>query len=238
MLVSYQNPPKMKITFRHSAGRLFVILLLLLTTAPQLHAQQQKKQEGKASYYSRRANGARTSSGVKLNNDSLVCAHRTHPFGTLLKVKNPANGKEVIVKVIDRGPHTRGRIIDLSYEAARQLGMLAAGVAMVEVSVYDDSTVPLMARSSTKNVVEYDLAEHEDKDTPWNGGKKKNEANRATVNKGLIADAAEKKDSTAKKDTLTRTSNAPAKRTVVKKGTSGKRKVAAKNKHNKKKRRR
>lgn len=113
-------------------------LLMSLFAVTAVHAQQR----GKASYYSRKANGARTSSGVRLNNDSLVCAHRTHPYGTLLKVVNPANGKEVIVKVIDRGPHGKGRVIDLSHEAARRLGILTAGVAMVEVSVYDNTVIP------------------------------------------------------------------------------------------------
>lgn len=73
---------------------------------------------------------------MRLNNDSLVCAHRTHPFGTKLLVRNITNGKEVVVKVIDRGPFAHGRIIDLSYEAARRLGMLAQGVASVEVSIF------------------------------------------------------------------------------------------------------
>lgn len=75
---------------------------------------------------------------MRLNNDSLVCAHRTYPFGTRLHVKNVSNGKEVIVKVIDRGPHVRGRIIDLSYAAAKQLGIITQGIAMVEVSVYHE----------------------------------------------------------------------------------------------------
>lgn len=113
-------------------NRLFIIIILLCFTFLQGFCQQ----KGKASYYSRKANGARTSSGVRLNNDSLVCAHRTHPFGTKLLVRNITNGKEVIVKVIDRGPFAHGRIIDLSYEAARRLGMLAQGVASVEVSIF------------------------------------------------------------------------------------------------------
>lgn len=128
------------------------IILTALTLVPS-YCQQ----KGKASYYSRRANGARTSSGARLNNDSLVCAHRTHPFGTLLRVKNPANGKEVIVKVIDRGPHTKGRVIDLSYEAARQLGILAAGVALVEVSVYDDTMAPFKSKESSHPELELEL---------------------------------------------------------------------------------
>lgn len=94
------------------------------------------QQKGKATFYSKRANGSRTASGERIHSDSLVCAHRTHPFGTLLKVRNPANGKEVVVRVIDRGPFSRGRVIDLSYRAARELGIVAQGVAMVEVSVY------------------------------------------------------------------------------------------------------
>ena len=70
-------------------------------------------QHGKASFYSKRATGARTSSGERLHHDSLTCAHRTYPFGTILRVTNERNGKSVLVRVTDRGPHRRGRIIDL-----------------------------------------------------------------------------------------------------------------------------
>lgn len=110
----------------------FLILTFLIGGSLLLNAQQ----KGKATYYSKRMNGRKTASGERLHNDSLVCAHRTHPFGTLLKVKNPANGKEIVVKVVDRGPYLKGRIIDLSIRAARELGILSQGVAMVEVSVY------------------------------------------------------------------------------------------------------
>ncbi len=94
------------------------------------------QQRGKATFYTRKWDGRKTASGERLYNDSLVCAHKSHKFGTLLKVVNPANGKEVVVKVIDRGPYVKGRIIDLSIRAARELGILSQGVAMVEVSVY------------------------------------------------------------------------------------------------------
>lgn len=112
------------------------MLFLSICVSAQDKQTKTDVQKGKASYYSKRATGARTASGVKMHHDSLVCAHRTHAFGTLLKVKNLANGKEVIVKVVDRGPYGRGRIIDLSYEAAKQLGMLSQGVGTVEVIVY------------------------------------------------------------------------------------------------------
>ena len=138
---------------KRMAGVLCVVMTALLMMAADAYAQQR----GKASYYSRRANGARTSSGIRLNNDSLVCAHKTHPFGTKLLVKNPANGKEVVVTVIDRGPHIKGRIIDLSHEAARRLGILAAGVAMVEVEEYDDIVVPYEAKKHERPEIDLEL---------------------------------------------------------------------------------
>ena len=104
--------------------------MLIAITA---HAQQ----KGKATFYSKRATGARTASGERLHHDSLTCAHRTYPFGTLLKVTNLNNGKTVVVRVTDRGPFAKGRIIDLSYAAAKQLDMLLAGVATVTVERYN-----------------------------------------------------------------------------------------------------
>lgn len=88
---------------------------------------------GKATFYGNRAHGQRTSDGSRYHKDSLTCAHRTLPFGTLLKVTNKANGKEVIVRVTDRGPFIAGRVVDLSRAAARELGMLSMGVAPVVV---------------------------------------------------------------------------------------------------------
>ena len=93
-----------------------------------------------------------------------MCAHKSHPFGTLLLVKNPANGKEVVVKVIDRGPHVRGRIIDLSYEAARRLGIITAGVAVVEVSVYEpDLQIPMRPKETSLPELELEISTPKDK---------------------------------------------------------------------------
>jgi len=63
----------------------------------------------------------------------MTCAHRTQPFGTLLKVTHTENDRSVVVRVNDRGPYVRGRIIDLSWGAAKKLGILAQGLARVEV---------------------------------------------------------------------------------------------------------
>ena len=92
-----------------------------------------QSQTGIASYYSKQATGARTANGERLHHDSLTCAHRTYPFGKYLRVTCPSNGREVIVRVNDRGPFVRGRIIDLSWGAARRLGILAQGLAQVIV---------------------------------------------------------------------------------------------------------
>lgn len=118
------------------------------------------QQRGQASYYSKRATGARTSSGIRLHHDSLVCAHKTYPFGTKLLVKNLTNGKEVVVTVVDRGPHRKGRIIDLTYAAAEKIGMITKGVVAVEVSVYHpDKGIPYALEP--EGLPEIDFEEHE-----------------------------------------------------------------------------
>ena len=105
-----------------------------------LYAQPQ---QGKASFYAKRATGSQTANGERLHHDSLTCAHRTLPFGTLLRVTHVENGRSVIVRVNDRGPFVRGRIIDLSWGAARELGMISQGIATVIVEPADEIIIPL-----------------------------------------------------------------------------------------------
>jgi len=99
-------------------------------------------QSGKASFYSKSSTGRPTASGERLHHDSLTCAHKTYPFGTILKVTNPANGLSVLVRVTDRGPYVRGRIIDLSVRAASEIGILAQGIAPVVVERFSPAVVP------------------------------------------------------------------------------------------------
>ena len=117
----------------------FGILLLLTSYLSPLSAQTQT---GKASFYAMKFSGRKTASGERLHHDSLTCAHRTYPFGTQLKVTNPANGKTVIVRVTDRGPYVKGRIIDLSVRAARELGIISQGIAPVVVERYNPPIIP------------------------------------------------------------------------------------------------
>jgi 3D (Asp-Asp-Asp) domain-containing protein len=74
-----------------------------------------------------------TASGEIMDPDSMVCAHRTLPFGTILEVENMANGLSAIVRVNDRGPFVKGRVIDLSMRAAREIGLLDQGVSSVRI---------------------------------------------------------------------------------------------------------
>ena len=86
-------------------------------------------ESGRAAFYS----GGRTASGEIVGPNGLTAAHRTLPFGTRVKVTNQRNGKVVIVRIVDRGPFNRGRIIDLSRAAARELDMISAGTAVVSI---------------------------------------------------------------------------------------------------------
>ncbi|SFT65270.1 septal ring lytic transglycosylase RlpA family protein [Pseudomonas marincola] len=89
--------------------------------------------EGKASYYGARHHGKKTASGEAFNQNALTAAHRTLPFGSRVRVTNLRNDKSVVVRINDRGPYARGRIIDLSKHAAEQLDMLREGVATVRI---------------------------------------------------------------------------------------------------------
>ena len=120
------------------------IVLTTLLFAFGMSSLLAQTERGTASYYAKSWTGRKTANGERLHHDSLTCAHRTHPFGTLLKVTNPANGKSVIVRVTDRGPFVRGRIIDLSWRAAKELDIIAKGVAMVIVQKFNSIIVPYL----------------------------------------------------------------------------------------------
>ena len=86
---------------------------------------------GKASWYGPGFHGRSTASGERFNQKSLTAAHKSLPFGTRLKVTNKRNGKSVVVRINDRGPYVRGRLLDLSKGAAMQIGMVQTGSASV-----------------------------------------------------------------------------------------------------------
>ena len=92
-------------------------------------------QYGEASYYGKKFHGRKTASGEIFNMYELTCAHKTLPFNTKIKVTNLSNKKTVIVRVNDRGPFIAGRIIDLSFAAAKKIDLVSAGVTRVKIEV-------------------------------------------------------------------------------------------------------
>ena len=95
----------------------------------------QRRKTGWASWYGKRFHGRKTANGERYNQHAFTCASRTLPFGTVLEVTNLKNGKSAVVRVNDRGPYRKGRILDLSYAVAKQLGFLKRGVAKVAYAV-------------------------------------------------------------------------------------------------------
>lgn len=90
---------------------------------------------GIASYYGEKFNGRKTASGEIYNMNELTAAHLNYPFGTIVRVTNTKNSQSVILKINDRMPDYNGRVIDVSYQAAKELGMLNDGLAKVEIEV-------------------------------------------------------------------------------------------------------
>ena len=88
---------------------------------------------GLASYYADRFHGRPTASGEFYDRRALTAAHRRLPFGSVVQVTHLENGRSVVVRINDRGPFVRGRVIDLSYAAAKDLGMLRRGVVKVRI---------------------------------------------------------------------------------------------------------
>jgi rare lipoprotein A len=107
---------------------------LTLGTQAMAHEAEPDSQKGIASFYSDRFQGATTASGERFDQNQLTAAHPDLPFGTEVVVTRPDTGREVTVVINDRGPFVKGRIIDLSKRAARELGMLNRGVAPVIVT--------------------------------------------------------------------------------------------------------
>lgn len=109
--------------------------ILLFVSFNYVVSQTLYETEGFASYYSEEFHGRKTASGEIYDMNKFTCAHPYLPFDTWLKVTNVANQKSVLVRVNDRGPFLRNRIIDLSYAAAKQLGMLGPGSIYVKLEI-------------------------------------------------------------------------------------------------------
>ncbi|MEE1235699.1 MAG: septal ring lytic transglycosylase RlpA family protein [Bacteroidaceae bacterium] len=136
---------------------LSIMLLLLLGANTHVFAEEQDTIIGKASYYSDKLHGRTMSNGMPYHRDSMTCAHLKFPFGTMLKVKNPINDKEVIVTVTDRGPYSKRYIVDLSRAAAKELGLIHRGWAMVEITPYIPQKVPYKLKQELPEIPELNI---------------------------------------------------------------------------------
>jgi rare lipoprotein A len=112
-----------------------VATLIFLPAMASARVKVGQTQKGMASYYHDRFQGNRTASGERYRKGVLSAAHKTLPLGTKVRVTKLSTGKSVIVKINDRGPYAKGRVIDLSRRAARDLGIVNNGVAKVELEV-------------------------------------------------------------------------------------------------------
>jgi rare lipoprotein A len=108
------------------------VLIGFLTLGGFDSGVEAKSTSGVASYYK---SGKQTANGESFNPNGLTAAHRTLPFGTKVRVTNMRNGKSVVVRINDRGPFIRGRVIDLSLGAAKLVEMTSSGVAKVTYSI-------------------------------------------------------------------------------------------------------
>ena len=145
------------IDYRRPFILLLISFLLLFAQSATVNGQSTII-KGNASYYSDKLHGRRMANGEPYNKDSMTCAHRKFPFGTRLKVRNPLNDRTVIVRVTDRGPFSKRFIIDLSRAAARELGIIAAGFSLVEITPYHVGEIPYRAEEdSLPEIPELDL---------------------------------------------------------------------------------
>ena len=102
------------------------------TTTP---AAKPRTEVGLASWYGKAHHGKRTASGERMDMHELTAAHRTLALGSIVRVKDLESGRSVNVRINDRGPYRKGRIIDLTYAAAKKLGMIQRGTTRVEVTL-------------------------------------------------------------------------------------------------------
>jgi len=107
------------------------VLVAAVVAIAAFSAEAMARQCGGASWYGDKFAGKRTASGERFNPNAMMAAHRTLPFGSRVRVTDRRSGRSVLVRIVDRGPHVRGRVIDVSRAAARKLGFLRRGTASV-----------------------------------------------------------------------------------------------------------
>lgn len=120
---------------------LIIVGAFLSSCAKKTATRPVYSKTGKASWYGPGFHGRKTANGERYNQNAMTAAHKSLPFNTKVRVTNLENNKEVVVRINDRGPYIRGRIIDLSKKAAKMLAMLSSGTAKVRVETLEKMEV-------------------------------------------------------------------------------------------------
>jgi len=175
----------------------------------------QDEQYGQASYYSDAYHGKKTASGAKYDKNKMTCAHNDYAYGTMLKVTHLENKKSVVVKVIDRGPYLKGRIVDLSRAAATKIGLIQDGIAQVKVELVKSKSEELTAKGN-KTPEEYAVPP------------KTRKSIEETIKKGKARAANASKPTTTKAPAVTKKAAPKKEAVVVKTATKATNKSAAK----------
>ncbi|MFB0565438.1 MAG: septal ring lytic transglycosylase RlpA family protein [Candidatus Aminicenantaceae bacterium] len=134
------------------AASIALLILLFASCAQMRYFPLGNVQTGLASWYGTDFHGKKTSSSEIFNMHDMTAAHKTLPFGTYVMVTNLNNGKSVMVRINDRGPFIRGRIIDISYAAAKVIDMVGSGVAPVRIEVVREFSPPKLKQQYSVQV--------------------------------------------------------------------------------------
>lgn len=171
--------------------KLFVQIFALVFLTFQV-ASATPVEKGLASYYDDSFHGRKTASGEKYDKNQLTAAHKTLPFGTKVKIKNPANGKSVNVVINDRGPYIKGRVIEVSKKAAQAIDLVKVNVAPVEITVISGpDSKPVAAAKPTNEKPTAKPVQNKPKETAKPATKATSSAKKEPKKDNLIVEAKE-----------------------------------------------
>ena len=137
VILTYTRKMIERIFLQEKLLLIILITFFFFTFCPQNTTALSDLTSGNASFYNKKFNGRKTSSGERLDNKRFTAAHPSIPFGTLVRVTNKSNGKSVVVKVNDRFYPGKGHLIDLTYAAAQEIDMIRQGIAKVTIEILD-----------------------------------------------------------------------------------------------------
>lgn len=131
----------------------FFLVIIMMISATSIYSFRANNEEKTtyASYYGSKFHGRKTASGERFDNTKFTAAHKTLPFGTNVKITNPATGESVVVKINDRGPFVKGRGFDLSQAAFDEISDLKKGVIAIQYEILDNNNEESTERDNSSD---------------------------------------------------------------------------------------